>query len=221
MQQETPKSKSQQPIDTETMKQFTLDYVVNEIPFGALCEKYHLTDGMCVRLIDFLKLKKKKEEYRQKVLEKALAKIVNKRSLVLVKSVNILLKQLDHIERVQDYMSSLPEDENKHLESKLSKLLPTDIVGDVMKIFMLMVKDGGIKGGEGSDSNVVAKVIVEMAPSPHGAIFQKPSPPPIDVTPEKPTSAPQQLTNGELKKAEKEAVKVEVQVDAPVLGLPT
>lgn len=198
-------------LNAEMMKDFAIDYIVNEVPMNQLCQKYNITYHTYYQLCDFLKVKQKREEYRRKLLDKALAKLADKQSTILVKSVQILMRQLEHIEKVQNFMAELPEDENKRLESKLAKLLPSELVNDVMKIFMLMVKENRLNNGQATDT-VVTKVIVEMAPSNNsaGAVFQKPT---IDVTPQQ---APQKAVES---KDEKTEVKVEI--EGAVLGLPT
>lgn len=201
-----------QPLTTATLKAIALDFIVEEMPRGKVIEKYHLTEAMFALVVDHLDLNRKKEDYRRRLVDKALAKLAEKQSVAMSKAIKILLRQLDHIEKIQDYMASMPEDPTLdpilQLHNKLRKVLPSEIVNDVMKIFALVAKDNKLNPSNiDLGDNKVAKVIVEMANVPafgRGA---------IDVTPQPPNpQGPEEAKAVETKE--------EVKVEAEGLGMP-
>ena len=202
--------RSNQPLSTTALKSIAMDYIVHDLPRGKIREKYNLSDVTYEHVLAHLDLVRKKTEYRRKLIDRAVEKMSEKQTIAMTKAIKILLRQLDHVEKIQDYMDTLPEDETDptlKLHSKLRKLLPTDIVNDVIKTFVMITKESKANPNLDLGEMKVSKVIVEMANVP---VFSRTGI--VDVTP---NEIPEAV---EVPKVEEKKEEIKVEID-PSIGM--
>ena len=134
-------------INNDLIRQICVDYIVHELPSEQLCTKYQITRLALYHITARMSLPKRREKYRRLVLDKAIRKFSHKQSVLLTKSLQIILKHVEAVECIQK------ESENGFLSEKT--------LNGVMKAFEIMTKEQRLDKGE-STENLGVKVTVVM-----------------------------------------------------------
>jgi hypothetical protein len=186
-------------LSSETIKAFAVDFIVHNLSCRDAIAKYHITHGAYYEIRDRMDLIKKRDAYKQKVLDKALNKLAQKQSQILVDTVEILFK---HVSAVK----------NRQATSDFAEL-DSEVINDIMKIAALLQKEKRLDEDKPTD-NVQVKVIVEMPDVMY--IGQKPA---IPVQHEEAQVVAQEEKVIEAPKQETPLTDVKVKADDDIVGI--
>jgi hypothetical protein len=179
-------------LQSEILQQIAVDYIVNDMACKDAVAKYNITPGAYYEIRDRMGLIKKREDYRKKILDKAIDKLANKKSKILVDAVDVLLK---HVEGV------------KNLQQNEMPVLPTSIVNDIIKIAALISNEKRLDEGKATE-NIGVKVIVEMPDIMVVGYTKKP-----DIATDAQVVEPQQ------EQIEEKKVEAVVKVEQDIVGI--
>lgn len=114
-------------LTPEIVRSICIDFIVNERSSVEIQRKFNISESAFYAIRDRLDLIKRRDKYRTKVLDKALSKLANKQSVMLVKAVKILSKHMEKIDGFQKISGDMP--------------LPSKLVQDVMNIYSIFQKE--------------------------------------------------------------------------------
>ena len=131
-------------IPKKILRKIITEYVALETPNKDICTKYHISKHVLDEIVKRLELLRKRDEYRRTVVQKALDRLSDRQSRIIVDSVELMFNHLQSAKRSQIYGT-----------------LDSETINDVMKIHALITKTKALAEGKATE-NMAITVQVEL-----------------------------------------------------------
>lgn len=183
-------------LTRETIRNIALDYIVHELSRSQICQKYNVTFNAWTAIYSRMALADKRDEYRKTVMKKAMERLSDVQASAIAKSVKILSKHLDKVDRLNQV-----------------EMLDSETVNDVLKVFAHFAKEKRLDEEKPTDNlGITVKVVMpDSMPVIGHTVF--PQQPPIEVE-----SSNQPIIQIDPPQHEAKAEEIRVVIDDSLLG---
>lgn len=129
----------------DVVKSMMIDYVVNDLTFVKIAEKYNLSAGTVHKIAQQHQFKEKRIQYQDKLLNKSIDKLASRQAGIYSKITTILQRQVDRIDTLQK------KDSTRIIDSARMK--------EILTAFSLLSKEYRLDNDKSTDNqNITIKV---------------------------------------------------------------
>lgn len=125
-------------IEIGFIKNIMIDYIIHDISATKICEKYNLSPASFFKIHERFKFKKRKFDYKKRVLDKAITSLSRKQNKILTTTVLVLQRQ---VERINLWQLNHP---TEFVDSKRMQ--------ELLGVYSLLVKEYRLDNNKATDN---------------------------------------------------------------------